>query len=230
MDHPEAIQLGAVEKYLLNELPPEQRSEFEDHYFDCQECALDLRATAAFMEAAKQEFQQNPVPRPAAAQASSQINAKPRLLFFRRPAILTAALAASLLVLVYQNVVVYPRTHAELAQLESPAIVPTLSLIRTNSRGGAEASATVAPLQPLLLSFDIPPQPAFASYTCRIYTPGGALAGSVQVSSQMAKDTVTISAPVAQRVPGAYTLVVSGNSDSGQGSPVVTYHFNLTIQ
>jgi Putative zinc-finger len=37
MDHHQATQLTAVEKYLLDELPPELRDEFEEHYFDCQE-------------------------------------------------------------------------------------------------------------------------------------------------------------------------------------------------
>jgi hypothetical protein len=227
MNHSEAIQLDAVERYLLEELSAEQRNEFEEHYFDCQECSLDLRATAAFMEAAKQEFKANPVPR-----EDVQAAAKPRLLLFRRTVILSAALAASLLVIVYQDAVIYPRLHSEVAQLESPAIVPTLSLIRTNSRGAAEASAAVAPLQPLLLTFDIPPQPSYPSYTCLIYSPSGILGGSVQVSSHMAKDTVTISAPLAHRVTGVYTLTVVGNTATGPvlDSPVVSYHFNLRIQ
>ena len=54
MDHHQATQLTAVEKYLLDELTPELRDEFEEHFFDCQECATDLRATAGFIDAAKQ--------------------------------------------------------------------------------------------------------------------------------------------------------------------------------
>ena len=65
MDHHQAIQLTAVEKYLLEELPPELRDEFEEHFFDCQECATDLRATAGFIDAAKREFKVNPVEKPA---------------------------------------------------------------------------------------------------------------------------------------------------------------------
>ena len=60
MDHNQATQLTAVEKYLLDELPPEVRDEFEEHFFDCQECATDLRATAGFIDAAKREFKVNP--------------------------------------------------------------------------------------------------------------------------------------------------------------------------
>ena len=65
MDHHQATQLTAVEKYLLDELPPELRDEFEEHFFDCQDCATDLRATAGFIDAAKREFKVNPVKKPA---------------------------------------------------------------------------------------------------------------------------------------------------------------------
>jgi len=37
MDHGESIRLMAAEKYLLGELAPELREQFEEHFFDCQE-------------------------------------------------------------------------------------------------------------------------------------------------------------------------------------------------
>ena len=49
MDHGEALQMMAAERYLLDELTPEERDAFELHMFGCHECALDLRAGAAFM-------------------------------------------------------------------------------------------------------------------------------------------------------------------------------------
>ena len=49
MDHSESIRLMAAEKYLLGELAPELREQFEEHFFDCQECALDVRAGAALV-------------------------------------------------------------------------------------------------------------------------------------------------------------------------------------
>ena len=52
MDHNEAVQQMATEKYLLGELPPELREAFEEHFFDCPECAMDLRTAAAFVEEA----------------------------------------------------------------------------------------------------------------------------------------------------------------------------------
>ena len=49
MSHDEAVQTLAAEKYLLEELDPSLRDEFEEHVFDCNECSLDLRAGATFL-------------------------------------------------------------------------------------------------------------------------------------------------------------------------------------
>ncbi len=46
MDHSEAVTKKMAESYLLEELTPEQRDAFEEHYFDCPECAKDVKAAA----------------------------------------------------------------------------------------------------------------------------------------------------------------------------------------
>ena len=40
MDHSGAIQIGA-ERYLLGQLDSKVREEYEEHYFNCGECAED---------------------------------------------------------------------------------------------------------------------------------------------------------------------------------------------
>ena len=65
MNHDDAVRLTAVEAYLLGELSPADRDEFEEHFFDCSDCANELRVTATFLEEAKAELA-NPV-KPAAA-------------------------------------------------------------------------------------------------------------------------------------------------------------------
>ena len=50
MDHNKAVRLLALERYVLGELPPPLRDEFEAHYFECEECAEDVRAAAEFVD------------------------------------------------------------------------------------------------------------------------------------------------------------------------------------
>ena len=56
MDHDQAIKQRAAERYLLDELSPEERNHFEEHYFMCVQCADDVRAAFAFRDNAKAVF------------------------------------------------------------------------------------------------------------------------------------------------------------------------------
>src|SRR5450631_588081 len=169
MDHEEAVRRAAVEKYLLNEMPQPERDEFEAHFFDCQECAADLRATAAFLEGVKKELR-----RSRAANPAPKSPKKSWFEFALRPAFAGPAFALLLLVMVYQNVVVLPRFAGETAQFKNPEILTPLSLIGGNSRGGDVPSVTVAKGQPLLISLDIPTAERFSSYVCVLVAPSGA--------------------------------------------------------
>ncbi len=167
MDHNQSATLMAVEKYLLDELTPEVRDEFEQHFFDCQECATDLRATAAFMAAARQEFKTNPVPKPGGAAKGKSLLAP-----FWPSALVWSALAASLLVIAYQNLAVFPHFKTEIAELKAPEILPVVSLVGGNSRGGQTPEASVAAAHPFLLSVDIPTQDRFPAIpVCSIPPP-----------------------------------------------------------
>jgi len=48
MDHQLALSTQAVERYTLGELTSPQREEFEEHFFDCPECAAALREFESF--------------------------------------------------------------------------------------------------------------------------------------------------------------------------------------
>ncbi|HEX4022333.1 MAG TPA: hypothetical protein VHX63_14405 [Acidobacteriaceae bacterium] len=228
MEHQDAIRLMAVEKYLLKELPSELRDDFEAHYFDCQECANDLRATAAFLDAAREQLR--------IASVVKQTPAKARKRGFSllwRPVFVVPALAASLFVIAYQNLVVYPRFTGEIAQLKTPEVLPSLSLVGGTHRGGSIPAITVRPAQPFLLFVDVPTQDRFASYTCTLYSPSGVVAWQVQVSRQQAEDTVAIRVPAVYRMEGNYVVLVRGNLNPAQPETSVDlarYVFTLKKQ
>jgi Putative zinc-finger len=236
MDHDYAVRLSLVEKYLLDELPPELRDEFEEHYFDCVECSQDLGAAAAFLDAAKSELRATPLPKaaPTIPDHTAPIKSpasKSWLSWLWTPAFVVPALAACLLVIAYQNLVIFPRFRDSLAELRSPQILPTLSLLGGNSRGGSAPSIAMDGSNAFLVLIDIPTQDRFSSYTCLLYSPSGSVAWRVQVSGEEAKDTVSIRVPAGRAAPGSYTLVVQGNSSpasSENGAPLARYRFTLT--
>src|ERR1700753_3963763 len=128
MNHHDAVERLAAEKYLLNDMSPAEREEFEEHYFECRECAADLRATAAFLDEAKKEFER----RVATGQPKREAvipRKRSRWDLLWRPAFAGPVFASLLLVIVYQNLPISPRAAGGTSKADLPEILPTLSLI-----------------------------------------------------------------------------------------------------
>jgi anti-sigma factor RsiW len=51
MNHREAVETLALERYLLGEMADQERDAFEEHFFSCAECAEDARAGGAMRDA-----------------------------------------------------------------------------------------------------------------------------------------------------------------------------------
>jgi hypothetical protein len=223
MNHHEALRRAAVEKYLLDELSLQERDEFEEHFFDCADCAQDLRTTAAFLDEAKSELR-----RPPAAKTAPRVRKAFRFESLWRPAFLAPAFALLLSVIIYQNAPVFPRVAGERAGLDRPEVLSAVSLIGANGRGGATPSGTVEKDQPILLTLDIAAAEQYASYTCSLIAPSGAAVWRVPVTASQAKDTVSIRVPGAGLKPGEYTLRVQGNPARGEPADIARYRFTLS--
>jgi hypothetical protein len=50
MNHVEAVKTLAIERYLLEEMTPEERESFEEHFFSCAECGEDARHAATMRD------------------------------------------------------------------------------------------------------------------------------------------------------------------------------------
>ena len=75
MEHDEAIRSQAAERYAAHELSPAEQDAFEAHFFDCQECADDVRFELTFTAnvravAREQRAQRQPAPEPPRARAT----------------------------------------------------------------------------------------------------------------------------------------------------------------
>ena len=60
MDHNEAVRMRAAEKYVRGELSPVLREGYEEHFFACVACALEVKAAAAFVDNACDVLRQRP--------------------------------------------------------------------------------------------------------------------------------------------------------------------------
>jgi hypothetical protein len=227
VDHQQAIQLGAVEQYLLNELPQPQRAEFEEHFFNCRDCASDLRMTADFIDLSRKELRRGNL-----GSAATKTPKRSWWERFARPAVLSPAFGLLLVIIAYQNGVVLPRFNEQNTRLKQPGVVTTLSFIGANSRGGSVPSVNGSAGQPVLLSFDVPASQPYPSYVCVLIDASGAVVWRVPVSAAQAQDTVSINVPAGALRAGNYTLVVQGLEAPGGGLPkaadLARYRFALS--
>jgi hypothetical protein len=226
MEHTEAIRLMAVEKYLMDELTPDVRDSFEEHFFTCQDCAADVRAGAAFLQhsrkllAAKPETQVMPAPVPS----------KPGWLAWLRPALAVPVIALLVAIMGYQNFVTYPSLKNSVAELRAPQILPSASLINSNTRGANLPSVSIHSGEPFLLFVDIPSDSHYASYVAELQGPDGKREWSLNVPVQATKDTVPIRVPAGTKAAGQYALIVRGTGSSGEPVEVARYPFVLQLQ
>ncbi len=226
MEHNDAIRLMAAEKYLLGELTPDVRDSFEEHFFSCQECAADVRATAAFVQHSRKLLAAQPATE--AKPAPSQ--AKPGWFAWLRPAFVLPVMALLLAVVGYQNLVTYPALKNAEAELRTPQILPAASLINSNSRGGNTPSVTIHSGEAFLLFVDIPGDNRYASYVADLQGPDGNREWSLTIPTDATREMVPIRVPSGVKTAGTYTLVVRGAGTNTQSVEVGRYPFILKLQ
>ena len=160
MDHSEAVRLGAAERYLLGELPPDLREQFEDHFFGCLECAQDVRAGAVFVDGAREilGWERNYAPERVAPGEPSR--GWWTALF--RPVVLVPVMTLLILFAAYQNIVVIPDLSKAVSESSTPQTLQSFSLVTANSRAGGAVSITAAPNKPFTLFVDIPSENQFS--------------------------------------------------------------------
>ena len=224
MTHDEAIREQAVERYLLGELTGEGRDQFEEHFFDCAICAADLKSGTLFLDALRN------TQLAASPQERVHLVAKRATSAWLRPSWLAPALAASLLVIAYQNFHVLPGMRRATSAIQSPAVMSNVVLANIDARGG-EAPNLAAPAHgAFVISLDIPAKADYASYICALYNPSGEQLWQMRVSAQQAENTVFLRVPTDKAAAGQNELRVLGiPSAGGAGNKVGRYRFNLQI-
>ena len=225
MEHSEATRLMAAERYLLNELTPEQRQSFEDHFFDCQECALEVQAGNGFIHHSKEIFAE-PVAVPAAAPVRE---ARASWFAWLRPAFAVPVFAVLLAVIAFQNLVSVPHLKQLAASTVRPQVMASLYLTSGTLQGAEERVIKVQPNTPFLLQVDIATDPRYSSYLCELRSSTGEVAASLPVPAEVARNTVQVMVPAQKS--GVYKLAVRGIVSGQQAtSEISSSSFELQVQ
>jgi len=224
MNHQEALQQNATEKYLLNELDPELRDQFEEHLFDCQDCALDVRAAAMFVEQSKVFLAESPAP--AVVKQPAPVKAKTGWLAWLRPAFAVPVFALLLAVIGYQNFVTYPGL---MRAANEPRIGPWVS-VNVDTRGTETKQVKAHQGEGFGVLLNLPPEDGFASYAVDLYNPAGKLEWSGPITTAPVEEARQIYIPGRNRPPGNYTLVVRGINAAGESKELSRQSIDFQIQ
>ncbi|HWR52733.1 MAG TPA: zf-HC2 domain-containing protein [Bryobacteraceae bacterium] len=195
MQHQDAVDSRALERYLLGELPEAERQAFEQHYFDCPECAAGVEAGAILAANAATAF---PEPRRAGTRSW-------RLAFW--PAFAFGA-TLSLLILGWEEFIRIPEMKAHFATLIAPRAYP-VTFLRSVTRSADQTVTIGKDVTQFGLTFDLPPGDAATVWNCRLDDASGVTKWRVQARTPAVPgEPLNLLIP-ASLAPGRYVLVLS---------------------
>src|SRR5579884_592451 len=229
MDHTHAVREMMTERYLLNELSPELREDFEEHFFECPECARDLKAGAAIIEHTQTILSASGAKDSLPVAAKAQERSRGGWFAWLVPAFAAPALALLLLVIGYQNLVQYPKLKESVAALNAPQILPSASL--TIGRDAGMPQVDVAKGGSFLLFLDVPADAHYGSYRVELRGPDGPSQWTLSIPGEAAKETLSIRVPAGAGKSGVQTVVLYGlNAGEKKDTELRQYRFQLNYR
>ncbi|HEV7768536.1 MAG TPA: hypothetical protein VGQ76_26290 [Thermoanaerobaculia bacterium] len=207
MDHAQAIETRAAERYFLDELVDPERGAFEEHFFDCRICADTVRAGGTMF-------------------ASGRKAMKEALIYqrFRRKTWLQAAAAALLVTIGLQFFI--PGIH----QSEPAAVVQFVRPgpeIRGVTRAG-ESKEVFVKFQGkdrVVIFVYVPPEPVFPNYRLEFRAPSGKVIQTFDVSGNDIRNEEgeSLHLLLSPLPAGRYALSIEGVRKDGNRSEIVKH-------
>jgi hypothetical protein len=229
MDHLEAKGMHAAEKYVLGELSEELREEYEEHYLDCTECAMDVRTAVAFVANSKEIFGEE------AKAVSPSREGRPQgrgWAAWWKPLIAIPVIAALIVALIYE------KHHSEIpiptaSRTEQTIVASNSFVLRAGDRDATESSnVQVHAGEPFGLQFDFTPGQTFEQYAAELQDQSGHALQQFSIPAERINKEVKVLVRGGLAAPGNYALVIYGNT-SGQNPAsnvvVARYLFGIEI-
>jgi hypothetical protein len=229
VNHEQAVEEHLAERYVLHEMSDADADSFEQHFFECAECASAVDAGQMLVANGREVVREAPQPVRNEIPEASRVSFRESLMrWWSRPAgfvPLAAALVLGALV-IYQNAIVIPG----LRQMRDTArVIPAFQLIAA-SRGDATPITVARGASSFLVTADIPPDAQYPKYICELIS-GNKPVFNLTVSAPVAGQSVTILVPARQLNPGVFELTITGVGADGQKRERVSvFPFNLQFK
>jgi hypothetical protein len=207
MDHNDAVRLHAAEKYVLGEFPQNLRDEYEEHFFDCADCALDMKALATLVDTSREvlrrEAEESVEKHPAPAQG--------RWFGWFRPIVAVPAFAALLLLLGYQSLITIPQAKENAANGGVQVLFTSYPLRGVNTAGEEGRTLSIRPDEAFFLNFDFVPTRSFDSYVGQLEDAEGRVLLRSKIAGGNANQEAHLPVPAGMLHPGKYVLAFYGD-------------------
>lgn len=208
MTHADAVRTLAAERYLLDEMSEIERFAFEEHFFDCVDCADEVRTGSTMQQAVKSGLLSD-------TQAQKVV---PIVAARRRwtPAVVVPWAAAAMLALA----VGYQSLAPGGGRLQIGALTPVT--IRPDSRGAVPIVSISGDAEAVTLALDVD-APERADLTYILRTSAGARVAEGRIAAPRAGNPLLLLIPVWTLTPSTqYILAVQGAADK---PPIGEYRF-----
>ena len=216
MDHETAIRIQAAERYVLEEFSSEERAEFEDHFFECVDCADEVRSASILAANAGQVLREE------RARESSAWQQEGRRRRFWWPLLVSAALNLALLAGFGLE-----RLHSGVSRAAvEPQFYQTFGVPAT-SRGKVPSIPVPAGSQFFGARFDLVPGQYFDSFEYQILDSSGASRSDRWLKAPPDEGSeLELAVPVSSLKPGDYMLVLRGRQRSN-ATEISRAHFSV---
>jgi len=210
MEHAEARDTHAIDRYLLGELTAAEADAFEEHYFDCAECAEELRSGMQFMDGGRKVAREASAPAIAPVVPISEHRS-------RRMTWIPAAAAAVLVLAIGTPLLMKQRA----AGAPSFEIASQHSFLLSESRS-AGTVPTLNGNAPIVLWADVPSEPTYSRYEARLQQPDGKV-----LALPFTPDPNGEATPLTVRglSAGSHELVIVGTDPAGQHAEIARHRF-----
>ena len=210
MTHDEAKKSMAAEAYILDDLETAERNAFEEHFFDCTDCAADVLDAATIADGVR----------------TGTTNVVPFPQRYSRWAAAAAAAAVAIgLTYNYVPQVATNWRHPSAPIGVSAQVASDSQVIELNATRAEQIPHVITGSQPVSVVFVIPVTEPRPPYVCELRDAAGGLVSSkTVVANEEAANPVSMLIPTGKFHSGQYTLGIRGDRE------IPAYHFAVEVR
>lgn len=222
MNHQEAENTKATERYLLREMTDDERTAFEDHYLGCAQCLESVTFGADFLDAGRELAAESH------AQRSAEVGWRERLMAAFRPVWQPVPAMALVLCMAFAGYEALLLQQIKSGNDEKVASVDYRYILTGIAHGAGDAKKIVVPKGAIVsVGVEFDPRGEFISYEAQVVDQAGAKKIVVDIPQEQVGRMVSIALRTHLLSPGKYSTIILGSRSDGTEEQVGKGSFEL---